>query len=138
VTRRYAGRGPWSPGGAAAARIGEWPDQVSHRRHGAAKGHALGVWVDARSGAVNRAEALWTEVGGELPAFLGQVDLAFLATVAGHLRRCEKCWKPWIDGETPVELITRAVERTPAWEVFRPVVMEIHAQQGRGRRRGGK
>jgi hypothetical protein len=69
---------------------------------------------------------------------IGQIDLAFLATVAGHLRRCEKCWRKWADGETPVDLLTAAVRTTPAWEVFRPVVMEIHAQQGRGRRRGGK
>jgi hypothetical protein len=87
---------------------------------------------------VSRARGLWEETAGDAVAFQGQIDLAFLATVAGHLRRCEKCWRKWADGETPVDLLTAAVRTTPAWEVFRPVVMEIHAQQGRGRRRGGK
>jgi hypothetical protein len=135
MTRRFAGRGRWSPGGEAAARIGEWPEQVSGRRHGLAGQHARGVWIDARSGAVNRAEALWIEVAGDERAFGGQVDLAFLATVAAHLRRCERCWKAWIDGETPVELITRAVARIPAGEIFRPLVKEIRAQRRPGRRR---
>jgi hypothetical protein len=123
----------------AHRRIGEWPDRwVSHRRHGLAKQHARGVWTDARSGAVNRADGLWLAVEGQVGAFLGQVDLAFLATVAGHLRRCERCWKEWADGETPVELLTRAVERIPAGEIFKVLVKEIRAQRVPGRGRGGK
>jgi hypothetical protein len=131
-------REPRSPAQRAYRRIGEWPDRVSVRRHGLAAGHARGVWTDARSGAVHRAEGVWISVEGSEQAFDGEVDLAFLATVAGHLRRCERCWKEWADGECPVELLTRAVERIPAGEVFRVLVKEIRANRpGLQRRRRG-
>lgn len=81
---------------------------------------------------VNRSQGLWAHVDGDARAFAGQVDLAFLATVAGHLRRCERCWLEWIDGETPAELLTAAVRRTAAWEVYRVLLREIRAQRGRG------
>lgn len=87
------------------------------------------VWTEAVTGMVNRATGLWTHVGEDPRAFAGQVDLAFLATVAAHLRRCEQCWKPWIDTEVPVELLTAAVRRTPAGEVFKVLMREIRAQR---------
>lgn len=126
-----------SPGWRAQRRIGPWPDVVSRRRNGLAAQHSRGIWADATSGAVNRAEGIWLETGGDPAAFEGQVDLAFLATVAAHLRRCERCWKEWIDGERPVDLLTAAVGRIPAGEVFKVLVKEIRAQRGRGRRRRG-
>lgn len=72
-------------------------------------------------------------VGGDLRAFDGQVDLAFLATMAGHLRRCEDCWAEWIDRERPVDLLTRAVQLGPARDVFGAVLKEVRADR-RGRR----
>jgi hypothetical protein len=98
-----------------------------------AKLHARGVWDNARSGAVHRAEGLWLAVEGSEPAFDGEVDLAFLATVAAHLRRCERCWKEWADGETPVLLLTRAMGTIPAGQVFRALLREVRAQRGRGK-----
>jgi len=118
-------RKPKSPGQMAYQRIGEWPDKVSGRRHGVAKLHARGVWDNARSGAVHRAEGLWDETAGDERSYLGQVDLAFLATVASHLRRCERCWKEWADRETPVLLLTKAVGTIPAGQLFRPLLREI-------------
>jgi hypothetical protein len=135
--RRLTALDRGSPGHRASRRIGEWPGKVSRRRGPSAQ-HSREVWETARGGMVSRARGLWEETAGDAVAFQGQIDLAFLATVAGHLRRCEKCWRPWIDGETPVELITRAVERIPAGQVFRVLVKEIRAQQAPGRRRGGK
>lgn len=124
------GRKRGSPGQMAWRRIGDWPgDAVSRRRHGVARQHARGVWDNARAGAVNRADGLWDEVEGDQRSFLGQVDLAFLATVAAHLRRCERCWKEWADGETPVDLLTAAVRRIPAWEIFRAVLKEVRAHR---------
>jgi hypothetical protein len=83
---------------------------------------------------VGRASGLWAEVGGQARAFEGQVDLAFLATVAGHLAHCDACWARWIDQEVPGELLTAAVRRTPAWAVFKPLAGEIRER----RRRGGR
>lgn len=120
-----------TPGQIAADRVGEWPDGVSRKRNGLAAGHAAGVWETARTGMVNRAGALWALVDGDRRAFEGQVDLAFLATVAGHLRRCAVCDREWVDGEVPLDLLTAAVRRIPAWEVFRPLVREIRASRGR-------
>jgi hypothetical protein len=135
VTRSAAGRRR-TPGELAAARAGDFPVVVSRRR-GLAMRHARGVWETARTGVVNRAGGLWALVDGEQREFLGQVDLAFLATVAGHVRRCEECPLVWVDGEVPLDLLTAAVRRTAAWEVFRPVLREIRVAQGRsGRSRG--
>lgn len=119
-----------APGARAAARIPAWP-KVSRRR-ALADEHAREVWGQARAGMVNRAEGLMAHVGGDPRAFAGQVDLAFLATVAGHLRRCPRCWLVWVDSEVPAELLTAAVRRTPAWEVFRVLVREIGAQRRAG------
>lgn len=119
-----------TPSQQAAARVGPFPgDKVSRKRNGLAASHARGAWETARTGAVNRSWGLWTEVGGDRRSFLGQVDLAFLATLAGHMRRCEDCWEEWIDHEVPGELLTDAVRRIPAWEIFRALVKEIRAQR---------
>jgi hypothetical protein len=127
-----------TPGQRAAQRIGPWPHGRVGKPNGLAAGHARTAWESARTGAVGRAWGLWEQVDGEESAFLGLVDLAFLATLGAHMERCEQCWDRWIDQEVPGELLTRAVERIPAREVFRPVLKEIRAQWGRGRRRGGK
>jgi hypothetical protein len=120
------------PATVAARRVGDWPGGL-RGSGGPAGRHARGAWVDARSGAVNRAEGLWQECGRDRAGFLGQVDLAFLATLAGHLRRCEWCWREWADGEVPVDLLTAAVRRIPAGEVFRAVLTEIRATRTRSR-----
>lgn len=125
------GRWKASPGQQAAARIPAWP-KVSARQR-LADGHAREVWGAARAGMVNRAEGLWAHTGGDPVGFAGQVDLAFLATVAGHLRRCETCWRTWVDGEVPVQLLTAAVRRTKAGEIWKVLEREIRAQRGRGR-----
>jgi hypothetical protein len=106
----------------AYRRIGDWPDTVG--RAGLAREHAWMAWINARSGVVARADGLWTHVGAEERPFLGQVDLAFLGTLAGHLRRCEDCWKNW-SGERPGELLTRAVRKRPMGAVFTALVTEI-------------
>jgi hypothetical protein len=122
-----------TPGERAHRRIGFWPVRVG-KVNGLARRHAASVWETARLGAVSRAGGLWAETGGDLRGFLGQVDLAFLATVAGHMRRCEACWEPWMDQEVPGELLTRAVMRIEAWAVLRAVVGEIR-ERGRQERR---
>jgi hypothetical protein len=120
----------------AAARVGEFPETVSARR-GPAMRHAVRAWTEARTGMVNRAGSLWTLVDRDPKAFGGQVDLAFLATLGAHIRRCAECDTEWIDGEVPLDLLTRAVRRIPAWEVFRPVLREVRAARGRPVRRRG-
>lgn len=127
---------PMTPGQRAYYRIGEWPAGLG-RQGGLARAHAAGAWATARSGVVSTAGTLWLKVDRDLDAFGGQVDLAFLSTLAGHLRRCEDCWKEWIDGETPVQLLTAAVGRRPAGAVFRPLVREMRSAQGRSRRLRG-
>jgi hypothetical protein len=123
----------------AAARVGGWPSGRVGKRNGLAAGHARSVWETARTGVVGRADGLAAEVAGDRRSFAGQVDLAFLATVGGHMRRCDSCWAVWIDQEVPGELLTAAVRRIPAWEVFRPVVAEIRAARGRsGQGRRGR
>lgn len=126
-----------TPGQRAAHRIGPWPHGRVGKPNGLASGHARTAWETARTGAVGRAQGLWEQAGGDESGFLGLVDLAFLATLGGHLERCEQCWDRWIDQEVPGELLTRAVDRIPAREIFRPVLREIRAQWGRGRRRRG-
>lgn len=129
---------PLTPGQLAVRRVGDWPgDRVSRVPGGLARQHAAGVWGDARLGMVNRAEGLWRHVGRDRRAFEGQVDLAFLATVAGHLERCEVCWRTWVDGEMPVEMLSAAVARIPAGQVFRVLVKEIRAQRRAGGAGGG-
>jgi hypothetical protein len=114
----------------AAARVGRFPaEKVSRKRNGLAVRHAQSAWETARTGAINRSWGLWSEVERDQRSFLGQIDLAFLATLAGHMRRCEDCWADWIDGEVPGELLTEAVRRIPAWEIFRALVKEIRAQR---------
>src|SRR4051812_11566802 len=105
--------GRQTPGGIAGGGGGGVPGQGSGRRALAMR-HAAGVWETARTGVVNRAGGLWALVDGEERAYLGQVDLAFLATVAGHVRRCEECPLAWVDGEVPLDLLTAAVRRTAA------------------------
>lgn len=117
-----------TPGQQARRRVGAWPEGRIGKRNGLAAGHARSAWETALTGAVGRSWGLWTEVEGEQRSFLGQVDLAFLATLAGHMRRCEDCWVEWMDHEVPGELLTEAVRRIPAWEVFRALVKEIRAQ----------
>lgn len=124
--RRYE-----TPGQKAATRIGEWPASVSKKPHGIARQHAWSVWTTARTGVCNRAQALWVRVDRDETAFLGQVDLVFLATVAGHLRRCPECSVAWVDGEVPMDLLTAAVRRIPAWAVFQPVLREMRSAAGR-------
>lgn len=120
----------------AYQRIGEWPVGVG-RTGGLARGHAAGVWATARSGVVVRSGGLLALVDRDEAAFLGQVDLAFLGTLAGHLKRCEDCWKEWGGQERPALLLTEAVRRRPAGDAFRPVLREIRAARGRsGRQRG--
>lgn len=135
--RRNGVRAAVRPGQLAAGRIGPWPgNRVSAKPQGLARQHAAGVWLDAQTGMVNRAERLWRHVDGDQTSFEGQVDLAFLATVGAHLERCTRCWQTWIDGEVPVELLTAAVRRIPAWEVYRVLLREIRAQRGPGRAGG--
>lgn len=117
-----------TPGELAAARIGDWPVQVSARRRLAAA-HAASVWAEARTGMVNRAQGLWAHVGGRTAAFEGQVDLAFLATVGAHIGRCPVCEKRWVDGEIPYELLTAAVKRRPFGRLLVMVAREIRAQR---------
>lgn len=117
-----------TPGQRAAKRIGHWPTRVSVR-HRLAEQHARGVWDQARAGAVNRAGGLMASVDGDLRAFDGQVDLAFLATVAAHLERCQTCWKEWVDREVPVDLVTAAVQRGSAGDVFAAVLKEVRAHR---------
>jgi hypothetical protein len=130
VTRRRR-IGRW-PGERAWLRVGDWPGDRVGKPHGLAAGHAKEVWTAAMTGMVNRANALWESAEQEERAFHGEVDLAFLATVAAHLNRCEKCWEVWMDGERPVDLLTQAVRRIPAWEVFRPMLREARLAMGKG------
>lgn len=116
-----------TPGQRAAKRIRQWPGRVSVR-HRLAERHAREVWDNARAGAINRARGLWAETRDER-SFLGQVDLAFLATLAAHLGRCDACWKEWVDRETPVDLLTEAVRRSAARDVFGAVMKEVRAQR---------
>lgn len=121
-----------TPGQMAVKRIGDWPEGISGKRNGLAAQHAAGVWRDAVTGMVDRAGTLWTATDQDRRTFDGAIDLAFLATVGAHLQRCDRCWKTWIDGEVPVDLLTRGIRRTPAWEVFRPILREARLQMGRG------
>lgn len=117
----------------AGRRIGELPEVG---RSGPARTHLAGVWLTARSGVVSGSELLWERVGRDERAFGGQVDLAFLGTLAGHLHRCELCWREWADGQVPVVLLTEAVQRRRAGDVLRPLLREIRASRRRsGRRR---
>lgn len=118
-----------TPGQRAAKRVGHWPSRQVSARHRLAEQHARSVWDQARGGAINRAWGLMASVDGDLRAFDGQVDLAFLATVAAHLERCAVCWKTWVDREVPVEMITAAVQRTEARDVFGAVLKEVRAQR---------
>jgi hypothetical protein len=106
-----------------SARIGGWPHGVG--RPGPGREHAVRVWLTARSGVVSSSEALWAQVGRNDRALGGQADLALLGTLAGHLRRCEDCWREWSDGQRPVDLITEAVKRRAAGDVFRPLLRQI-------------
>lgn len=117
----------------AVRRVGgaEFPGGVG-KRGGLARQHAAMVWGNATTGMADRAQSLWVAVERDERVFLGQIDLAFLATVAAHLRRCEKCWETWIDGEVPVDLLTQAIRKIPAWEVFKPLLREARLQMGRG------
>lgn len=119
----------------AYRRVGDWPDGVG-RKGSAAREHAWMAWVNARGGVVARAGGLWAHVGGDQRAFLGQVDLAMLGTLAGHLRRCEDCWKDWAGGEPPGALLTAAIRKRPMGAVFTAMVTEIRAEQRDGRRKG--
>ena len=127
---KRAGRRRGTPRQLAYRRIGDWPDGVG-RPGTLARRHAWTVWVTARSGVMARVPGLWRHVGGDRQAFLGQVDLALLGTLAGHLRRCEDCWKEWGD-QVPAGLLSEAVGRRPAGDVLRPLLKEIRAQ-GPGR-----
>jgi len=90
--------------------------------------HAFEVWGQALTGAVNRSEGLFRAASGIEAAFLGQVDLAFLATVAAHLEGCERCEKRWIDGEVPYEMLTSAVRRRPAGSLLAVIAREQRAR----------
>jgi hypothetical protein len=101
---------------------------VSRARSLANCGTPLEVWGEALTGAVNRSEGLLRAARWHLrQAYLGQVDLAFLATVAAHLERCETCEKRWIDGEVPYELLTSAVRRRPAGSLLAVIAREQRA-----------
>jgi len=90
--------------------------------------HAFEVWNQALTGMVNRAEGLLRAADGVEAAFLGQVDLCFLATLAAHLERCERCEKRWIDGEVPYEMLTSAVRRRPAGSLLAVIAREQRAR----------
>lgn len=124
------------PRALAAARIGEWPHKTARGAGRLAEAHAAGVWSDARSGVGWRSQRLWDSVGagsGQRMRFEGQVDFAFLATVAGHLGSCGLCWQTWFGGSVPAELMTRAIRARPKlWQLFGPVVREIGVRRTAG------
>lgn len=125
MTGGATGREP-KPKALAWRRIGDFPPGVGK---GLAREHAWMAWVNARSGVVARAEGLWASTDGAQSSFLGQVDLAFLGTLAGHLRRCEDCWKRWGDRQRPVDLLTKGVRKRPAGAVLGAVMTELKAQR---------
>jgi hypothetical protein len=116
----------------AYQRIGDWPDGLG--RPGAGREHAWMAWTTARAGVLNRSEGLWEHVDGDVAGYLGQVDLAFLGTLAGHLRRCADCWKDW-GGGRPVDLLTKAVRRRPMGAVFQALTTEARELRPRTTRR---
>lgn len=115
----------------AYQRIGDWPEGLGR---GLAREHAWMAWVNARSGVLARSEGLWAHVEGDVAGYLGQVDLAFLGTLAGHLRRCGDCWKDW-SGQRPVDLLTKAVRRRPMGAVFQALTTEARAMAPKQRRK---
>jgi hypothetical protein len=117
-----------TPGERATARVGE----LGPRRPGARESwaHAQQVWEAARRAVVSRAATLevLTRTGGE-EAFHGQLDLVLVSALAGHLSDCELCWRRWVDGYRPGDLITGSVKRRPAGEILRATEIEMKARR---------
>lgn len=106
-----------------------------------AQAHAVQVWEEARRAVASRAatlEVMTREAGPQ--ALHGQLDLVLVASLGAHLSRCELCWKRWVDGYRPGDLITRAVRGRAAGDILRAAELEMRARRraASGDRRGGE
>lgn len=126
-----------TPAERATRRVGELKAKGRGLPVGAreSRAHATQVWEAARAEVAAKAavlEVVTREAGAA--ALQGQIDLVLITAVAGHLGRCELCWRKWVDGYRPGDLLTAVIRSGPAGDIFKAVERETRAQarkQGR-------